>query len=775
MLRKFSMFVKLCLSIFLLATVVSAGNKSNDKVWQNIDDSMLKKNAPNIQTNPTEYSTFRLNKITLQTILQSAPQEAFTTGKNSEIVLTLPMPDGTFEKFAIKDSPIMHDELAAKFPEIKTYLGQGIDNPTATTRFDFTPQGFHAMILSNKGTVYINPYSKGDTENYISFNKAYAVNDDSPFCLVSGFGSEAFTKTPKIKTYDDTPNIVSNGGTLRQYRLALAATGEYTAAAGGGTVAGALAAMTTTMNRVNGIYERDLSMRMNIIANNNLIIYTNGGSDPYSNNSGFTMLGQNQSNVDSVIGNANYDIGHVFSTGGGGVASLRSPCRTGSKARGVTGLPNPTGDVFDVDFVAHEMGHQWGGNHTFNGSTSNCSGGNRNGSTAHEPGSGTTIQAYAGICSPQNTQTNSNDYFHVLSLEEMVSYSNGGGNCGANSANGNTIPTVSIVGGTTFNIPIQTPFMLTASGADANGDALTYTWEEYSLGAQSAPSATANAPMVRSYSPTTSPTRIIPSLTYILNNNNIAPTTYSGISATGAVCNFGNCLTAEFLSSIARTVPYQVTVRDNRAGGGGVRSVQATVNVINTGTPFKVTAQDSLLAPNWQINSSQTVTWDVSGTTAAPISAANVDIDLSTDGGQTFPFSLAAGTPNDGSQSITVPAGTMTTQARIRVRGTGNIFFDINNVDFNILAPTAAAASVKGRVVTSIGRGIRRAFLKLTNVDTGVAINVTTNQFGHFKFSDLQIGNSYILTVSNKRFDFPDNTQTFTLQDDLTDITFVGF
>jgi hypothetical protein len=488
------------------------------------------------------------------------------------------------------------------------------------------------------------------------------------------------------------------------------------------------------------------------------------------------MLGENVTNLNTVIGSANYDIGHVFSTGGGGVATLNSPCSSSNKARGVTGLPNPTGDAFDVDYVAHEMGHQWGGNHTFNGSTGSC-GGSRSASNAFEPGSGTTIQAYAGICSPQNLQRNSNDYFHVRSLEEMVAFSNNagsGGSCSVNTASGNTIPTVSISGGTTFNIPRNTPFALTAIGSDLDGDMLTYTWEEYSLGAAGAPSSSLNAPMMRTYSPTTSPMRTFPSLTYILNNDNVPPSTYTGTSATGAFCSTATCLTGEFLSSITRTMPFQVSVRDNRIGGGSVRSAQASV-IVNAGSgPFKVTAQDSILAPNWSVGSTQTVTWDVANTTSSPVSAANVDITLSTDGGQTFPFTLASNTPNDGSQDILVPPGTVTTQARIKVQAAGNIFFDINNVDFTIIVTTAASATVSGRVVTSTGRSISRTFVRLTDTSTGEVFDTLTNQFGNFRFENLQVGNLYTLTVSNKKYNFPNNTQTFTLYEDLAGLTFVA-
>jgi hypothetical protein len=709
-----------------------------------------------------------LNKNALDSILMSAPQEYNTVGQNSTVTLTLPMPDGSFERFAIKVSPIMEPGLAEKFPEIKTYLGQGIDNPTATTRFDFMPSGFHAMILSDQGTIYINPYSAEDTNNYISFNKASLGKNPNPFfCEVGANQAPLEFKTQDYKIYNDVSNVVTNGTTLRTYRLALAATGEYTQAAGGGTVAGALAAQVLVMNRVNGVYERELSVRMNIIANNNLIIYTNGATDPYTNNDGAVMLGENQANIDAVIGSTNYDIGHVFSTGGGGIASLQSPCDNTRKARGVTGLPNPVGDPFAIDFVSHEMGHQFGGSHTFNGSSGNCPA--RSAANAFEPSSGSTIQAYAGICAPQDLQLNSNDYFHVRSLEQMVTFISGGGACSANTSTGNTPPSISVVGGTTFNIPQNTPFTLTASGTDVNGDTLNYNWEEYDLGPPDAldqpVNAAVNAPIFRSYLATASPSRTFPSLQYVLNNNNLPPVFYN--------CGGPTCMTGEVLPTIARAMTFQVTARDNRAGGGGVNSTTATVNIDGGSGPFKVTAQDSLIAPNWQANTMQTVTWNVANTTNAPVNAANVNILLSTDGGTTFPTTLAANTPNDGTQAITVP-NMQTTTARLKVEAVNNIFFDISNVNFTITAPTAAAASVSGRVVDQNGNGISRAFLTIQSSVASENQTAVTNQFGYFSISGLPVGNFYILTVGGKGLEFSNNTQSFTLNGDLTDVIFVG-
>jgi hypothetical protein len=279
--------------------------------------------------------------------------------------------------------------------------------------------------------------------------------------------------------------------------------------------------------------------------------------------------------------------------------------------------------------------------------------------------------------------------------------------------------------------------------------------------------------MMRSYLATTSPTRTFPSLTYILNNNNVPPTTYTGTSPTGAICTSGTCITAEFLSSIARTMPFQVTVRDNRSGGGGITSVQASVLVDAASGPFKVTAQDSFFAPNWQVGSTQTVTWNVANTTAAPVSATNVDIHLSIDGGQTFPFALATNTPNDGTQNIVVPTGTATSQARLRVMGSGNIFFDISNVNFTIVPTTAAGVAVSGRVITANGTGVRDAILTLTNSDGGTRM-ARSNSFGYYRFDDVASGQVYVLSINSKGHTFNPPTIVLNVNDEITGADFVA-
>ncbi|MEE8522829.1 MAG: zinc-dependent metalloprotease family protein, partial [Thermoanaerobaculia bacterium] len=683
---------RLVCSAAALMALLTTGSASlaqtpGDELWTDVDESALQI-AGTRDIVPERYRTLRLDRWAAREILAAAPLETGTGLSAREVVLSLPLPEGGFGRFRIVESPIMEPGLAAKFPEIKTYRGQGIDDPWATARLDQTPAGFHAMILSPGGNVYIDPYRRDDPDHYVSYlthdvrraGKAFA-------CGVTSHDSPAGKVLPAVSK-------ATSGSTLRTYRVAVAATGEYTAFHGG-TVAQGQAAIVTAMNRVNGIYERDVAIRMVLVADNDQVVYTNSGTDPYSNGNGSTMLGQNQSNLDSVIGSANYDIGHVFSTGGGGVASLRVPCVSGSKARGVTGQSAPTGDPFWVDFVAHEMGHQWGGNHTFNGNAGSCAGGNRNGSTAYEPGSGTTIQAYAGICGAQDIQNNSDDHFHGISLDEIISYSTtGSGNgCPVATATGNSPPTVQA--GAAYTIPLDTPFELCGSATDPESDPLTYGWEQFDLGPAGAPNnPSGNAPIFRSFSPLTSPCRSFPQLSDLVNNTQTL---------------------GELLPSYARTMNFRLTARDNRSGGGGVNDDSTTVTASSVGGPFLVTAPNTALT--WSVGTSQSVTWNVAGTDLSPISCSAVDILLSTDGGTTYSVTLASGVPNSGSRSITVPAAA-TTSARVKVQCVGNIFFDISNANFTIdgtsgappavtiTAPADSSSSEVGESVTFTGSAI---------------------------------------------------------------------
>ncbi len=619
---------------------------------------------------PQKYRVFTVDESILVATLASAPEEFTGAAKaTGGLVMTLPMPDGSLQRFRVQESSVMEAPLQARFPDIRTYIAQGVDDPAATVRLDHTPLGFHAQILSPNGAVYIDPYFKNGSETYVSyFKRDYVKRDDRFECLVADEYQDA------DKGAVTTNATLVTGQTLRTYRLALACTAEYSAAVaspGPASVATSMSAMTTSVNRVVGVYEIDTAIRMVLVANNSSLIYTSN-PDPYTNNNGGTMLGENQTNITTIIGSANYDIGHVFSTGGGGVAGLGVVCTTSQKARGVTGLGNPTGDGFDIDYVAHEMGHQFGGNHTFNGTQGSCGGGNRSSGAAYEPGSGSTIMAYAGICGSVDLQPHSDPYFHAKSVEEIVNYTNSGnGNsCPVQTSTGNTEPAVEA--GAAYTIPVNTPFELTASPnvGDPNGDALTWCWEQYNLGAAlNTNTDNGSSPIFRSFNPSSSPTRVFPRLSDLLGNTT----------------SFG-----EVLPTTSRTMTFRCTARDNRVGAGGVNVDSTTVTSTTTAGPFAVTAPNT--ATSVVANTFLNVTWNVASTNAGTVNTPNVTISLSLDSGVTFPIVLRANTPNDGSESVLVPA-VNTTTARIKVKGAGNIFFDVSNANFTITSPVTGGDS----------------------------------------------------------------------------------
>jgi len=650
---------KLLLSIFLL--VFTFGNSFAQQLWKNVaNEGMITAQKAERVSQPREFKLYALDLDALKSKLAAAPSRTET--QQSNVVVAFPNDRGEMQNFRIFEASVMHPELAARHSDIKSYVGKGIDDPTATIRFSVTLFGLHTMTFSANGVSYIDTYSK-DLKNYIVYSRQSLTTTNTFECSAVEKPADLIAEVAP-----DAPLMRSNNSLFKTYRLAMACTIEYAAfhvnaaGLGAGTLAqkkaAVLAAMNITMTRVNGIYEKDFAITMVLVPNNEDVIFIT--SDDFdNNNTANILLDQSQATIDAVIGSANYDIGHTVSTGGGGVAQLQSPC-SGSKARGITGLDAPVGDPYDVDYVSHEMGHQWGCSHTFNGDQGGCNG-NRTASSAFEPGSGSTIMGYSGLCNSQNIQFFSDAYFHARSLIQGSNFINGSGNCGVIVPNGNTPPVVDA--GPSYTIPFGTAFVLHGTATDADGDALTYCWEQYDneISTQPPVATSAGGPNFRTFEPSVSPDRYFPVFSSVLANNLTPP--------------------FEVVPNVARAMDFSLVVRDNGSPlGGQTQRATTVVTLANTG-PFKVTSQTVLEA--WAQNSAHDVTWDVAGTTANGIDTALVTIKMSADGGATWPYVLAENTPNDGSQSIIAP-NVVSTDCRIMIQSVGNIFYAVNSKAFAV-------------------------------------------------------------------------------------------
>ena len=686
-----------------------------NRIWNEIsEERLINLEKMDRVSFPLEYKIFSLNLNSFKQQLINAPKD--TDGVNSNVIIDFPTPNGQLQSYRIYEAPIMEAGLANKFPGIKSYVAVGIDDVTSKLRFSVTLFGFHSMSLSGEtGTYYIDTFTK-DLNNYIVYNRKDIQNTRSFGCLVQDDHEQV------AEDFIANKSALASDGLFRQYRLAMACTIEYAAfhvnaaGLGSGTLAqkkaAVLSAMNVTMTRVNGVYERDMSLRMNLIANNDLIIFID--ADTFDNNNAGTLIGQSQSVIDATIGFSNYDIGHTVSTGGGGLASLNSPC-TGNKARGITGSPAPVGDPYDIDYVAHEMGHQFGGTHTFN----NSCGGNRTASTAVEPGSGSTIMAYAGICAP-NVQNNSDAHFHAVSLAQMANFVAGTGNCAASTTNGNSAPVVNA--GADFTIPRGTAFILKGAATDANGDALTYCWEQTDTQISTQPPLQTNAtgPNFRSNPPISSPNRFMPAFSSVLAGN-LTPTW-------------------EVVSNVARTMNFALTARDNRMPNGGQTGRDNVVITTASVGPFNVTSPTNNVS--WNTSSSQTITWNVAGTTANGINTSNVNILISTDNGVTF-TTLVANTPNDGSEAVTMPS-TPALNCRIMVEAVGNIFYALSPnfaIGYTIVT-TCNTYSASPASNIAAQNPLAWQILGSVNVPTSVSIsdiNVGVN-ITHTNINDLYVG-----------------------------------
>ena len=659
----------LLLNIIFIGCLFSTVAAQNNEYWTRISLNTVDQLPKTERTAlPKSFEVFSLNFDLLLSKLVNAPSRDDLTKQNG-IEISFPDATGTLSRYKVYKAQIMHPDLAARYSEIVSYVGVGIDDPTAVIRFSTTVFGLHTMLLSGKHeTTYIDPLTK-DLNNYIVYFKSQVKSPNTFSCDNKDEGASL-----RIQNDGIFNQVQANNSLFRKYRLAISTTIEYSnfhinqAGVSGGTDAAkraaVLAAMVVTMTRVNGLFERDCAITMELIPNNSVLISI--GTDNFSNTSAGALLNENQAAITSIIGSAGFDIGHIFSTGGGGVASLGSVCNDTQKARGVTGSNSPVNDPFNIDYVAHEIGHQFGATHTFNGDTGNCAGGNRSASTAVEPGSGTTIMAYAGICAPLDVQANSDDHFHAVSMAQIDALVAGSANCSANVPNNNAAPVIQTL--LNYTIPVSTPFVLIGNATDANNpNTLTYCWEQTNttINAIQPTDPTNLGPNFRSRTPSSSPNRYMPRLTDVLNN---IPSIW------------------EVLPSIARTMNFSLTVRDNSPAGLGGQTNRANMTVTFAGTaPFTILTPNT--AVSWAAGSNQNITWDVAGTTANGINTPFVDVFMSTNGGNSFPILLASRVPNDGSETILVPNNAGANN-RIMVMGNNNIFYDVSDSNFTITVAT---------------------------------------------------------------------------------------
>lgn len=651
-------------ALILLLSSVAAN--AGQQIWQDMTSEQAQSRGVDLGIRH-----FKADDVALRDLLGQVPHE--TLGDFS-FQIKLPMPDGKLALFEIVESPILEPGLAADFPDFKTFRVFGIDDPFASGRVSISPRGFHGMFFTSEGRVFIDPDYAGQSGLYLSRTR-------------SGHPSQSFSCGVHELAINErpTPELKANysyrvPGMLLEYQLAVAATEDYVTAVGPpATVANAQIEIGIAIDRVNVIYERDLGIRLTLVAGNQNLIEVSGNvaavlGAPFSNLNGFALLTENQTWIDSNVPApiAAYDVGHVFSTGEAGIAALGAVCNIAIKAQGVTGLPMPLGDPFYIDFVAHEIGHQFNANHTFNGTTFSCFG-NRNAATALEPGSGTTIMAYAGICGVEDIQMNSDATFHARSIAEIDTFTGGAGACAIQiptSPANNADPTITPIGGST--IPANTPFVLVGSANDAeSGTAVLYQWDQMNAG--TATDATTlgtdlgNNALFRTYEPQNSASsRDFPAL---------------GTQVQGLYDD------AEVMPCSARELDFRLTVRDNDSGQA-TEDVRITVST--AAGPFQVTSQafpTTILATNGPF----TVTWDVANTNSAPVNCTDVSIDLIAFDDAAYTshtvHNLIPSTPNDGSHDVppTVDSLLNPSRGRLRVKCVNNVFYALSEADLEVV------------------------------------------------------------------------------------------
>ena len=747
---------KTLLYCFFTAITTISGFGQTEKAWKKVDgtgDLVLHK-AVKRGSFPEDYKLYQLD---LPTVKQALFSIVGNESKKTEgVVIALPNADGKIEHFRMFEASNFDAELQAQYPEIRAFVGNGIEDAYSQISLSIDPNGLQTMVFrTDKRNEFMEKYT-ADGSTYAVY-KSDRAKGKLPFTCTT---DDKALASEISETFNTNKNST---GTLLTFRLALSCTAEYANYFGATSAAQfnlVLAGYNATMTRVNGVYRKDFAIQMNIVAQSSNVTYYNPATDPYSassvgtdpantnNTNGWNIQLQNTlsssltgPSTSLSVNNAAYDVGHLFGGDGGGgnagcigcVCVNDTAANDKNKGSGYTspGDATPEGDTFDIDYVAHELGHQFGGNHTFTHST-------EDNAANYEPGSGSTIMAYAGITA-RDVQSNSDDYFHAVSIAQIQA-NMATKTCQTSAPITHGAPVVTA--GANYTIPLSTPFALTGSATDSGGGALTYCWEQYDeaigvgnlcgdgavLGdSDCVPVSTKiSGPVFRSYDPTASPTRYFPRMESVL----------AGLTTTA-----GAEIAVEALSSVARTLNFRLTVRDNVATGGQTNFGNMTVTVANIAA-LNVTSQNTT-GVVYPVASTQTVTWTSAGNSTIT-GGTNVDILFSNDNGATWAYTLATATPNDGSHTVTLPAGVSAAYCRFMVKASANIFFNVTTKAFavgnyvyqNQTICTDYPFTLGSAITESTGTSYPGIALPITDSyiisDANFLVNVTHPNIGQF-------------------------------------------
>jgi len=645
--RVLFLYIVLCISDYSNAQIIS-------ELWTNLS------------SDSGEKCLLKLDESSMKSQLNAVSQ-------NEKIPLGIPRPDGFIELFIFERMQLLEPELSDKYPEIQTYIGHSNSNLDAECRISISKKGFYGMVKDGNLNYFIDPIGEG---KYLSHYKSNRNQDGNEQMSCVSVSKNLLERANIDKNNFEQNNFKVNAdGKFRKYRIAIGATAEYTAFHGG-TIEDGLAAIVNTLNRVNFIFEKELAIGFVLANNNDLLIETSIENDPFNNFNLMEMMSQNQINTDEKIGNENYDIGHVFGTYGGGAAIQQCPCNQNLKAHGATGIGNPVGDFFDVNYVTHEIAHQFGAKHTFNSQAGQCHN-NRSEESAYEPGSGTTIMAYQGLCNDDNIGDKTDAYFHIASLNQITRFvSNGLGNsCGQwIQIQENEM---SVNAGKDYVIPPSTPFILNAQTEEEN-EKILFSWEQFDLNAKEA--INSFGPLFRSKAPAEKKSRTFPNIESLLSNETIA---------------------GETLPTVARNMIFRLTKRVNLdyTNANLFCSDDMRVSVAENAAPFRLNDIGENTSP-LIIGKNYEITWELGNTDKAPINCKKVNILMSEDGGYNFPNTIAVNVINDGSFSFIFPE-IESDKIRFKIEAVDNIFFDISDVNQNSVLNDAPFFNLECELISS--------------------------------------------------------------------------